>query len=312
MKNKIYIWILFVILIWTIYWLYHSFVSLDKKINYYNISNTKYETLYSKRREDIFKIDYMTAIKNPDKYHIIDTREKEEFDVWHIPWTINIRVWDLIWDTDKIDEIIKMSKLYKILLLCHDWDRSIEIASFYKDIYNVDLWYIEWWIDSIKNNIRSFWWLNRKKDDTIWSWEFEVLFDYPNQFKILSKDEIKSDIVANISYDMANKYRDEWSGCIYNNNDEILKKSIYAPIRNLPTEELNDLLSYIWKKSVTTICYSQSTCFFSKIFWYRIDKQWWRFDGIYVLDWSNCIDKNQNFEKTRFRNSFAPYKIKDK
>jgi hypothetical protein len=54
---------------------------LDKKINYYNISNTKYETLYSKRREDIFKIDYMTAIKNPDKYHIIDTREKEEFDV---------------------------------------------------------------------------------------------------------------------------------------------------------------------------------------------------------------------------------------
>lgn len=301
---------LFVLLIWiSTYFLMKSLFQLKNKLDYYNISNKKYETLYSERRTDIFKTDYEDAIlNNGTKYYIIDTRENEEFDIWHIPWTRHIRIWDLFWDLEVINEIKEIVKSGKqVLLLCHDWDRSIEIASYYKDNQWVDIWYIDGWVDAIRNWYSKTGWFGQKKDPRIWTGKYDVYFDYENEFKILNADEVKSDYIINISYDMTNKYRNEWSHCIYNDTDPIVKKSIYGPIRNMPTTVLNKFLADIWSWSVTTVCYSQSTCFFSKVLWYRITNQWWRFDWIYILDWSNCIDRNQDFKTTQFRDNFAPF-----
>ncbi|MFZ5341164.1 MAG: hypothetical protein ACOZBL_00950 [Patescibacteria group bacterium] len=66
-----------------------------------------------------------------------------------------------------------------------------------------------------------------------------------NQYKVLQADEIKSDYLINISYDMKNEAKPDTDKCFYNEKDPILAKSIYAPIRNLPTKELNQLFEKI-------------------------------------------------------------------
>ncbi|MFZ5341165.1 MAG: hypothetical protein ACOZBL_00955 [Patescibacteria group bacterium] len=58
-----------------------SIKNLYSKYEYYKISNTKFETLYSKRRDDIKQIDFRSAILEKDNYQIIDIREKEEYEI---------------------------------------------------------------------------------------------------------------------------------------------------------------------------------------------------------------------------------------
>lgn len=288
--------IILLVVIWVlIYFLVKSIDVFKDKYRYYKISNQKYETLYLKRRTDILSIDYKQAIDNANKYLIVDTREPEEYEVWHIPWVENIRVWDLIWDEQVKQSFIDMVKSTdkKVLLLCHDWDRSIEVGSYFKDKYDIDVGYITNWIEDIKDDKLYGWWLFKKFDTKYWSWDFEIVFQYDNQFTILKKEQVKADYILNISYDMHNENRED-SYCNYNAQDEIVQKSIYAPIRNMPTYEIKILLEKIWTGSVATICYSRSTCFFSKVLWYRITSQWWKFNWIYVIQWSNCVDTEKD------------------
>lgn len=314
-QKVIYILVLwFMLLSWIVYiFIYNDYQDnrIEKSVSSKHLFQEKfmertYESFYDKRREDINIVDYRKALDNPNKYEIIDIRNIDDYNYGNIPWVRHILAWDIrfIQDIQKqIQEIATWSK--QILLMDWDWDWSWEIASYYKDMFWVDIWIIKNWIKDIKDKVSRSWWFGWQRDSKLWSGWFYITFDYDNQFKILSWDELNSDFFIDLSYDMHNdiKWKQRWYNCFYNNNDPILEKSIYAPIRNMPSIEIDNLLSKIWTWSVISVCYHRQSCNFSRFLWKWVIDKWWTFDWIYILSWSNCIDI-VNDPKRQFTNDY--------
>ena len=77
---------------------------------------------------------------NPKEIQLIDVREPDEFNSFHIESSILIPKWDLV---ERKDELDKTKTLY---LICRTWMRSMFMAQV-MEVYWFETVNVLWWVE---------------------------------------------------------------------------------------------------------------------------------------------------------------------
>lgn len=226
--------------------------------------NVLSSSFYIENKKDnliISNKDFLNT-KTYNNYIILDTREDLEYNIWHIPNSIHIRMADL--KNWKYQELPKDKFIY---VICWSAMRWKEVANFL-DSKELTARYLENWVDSRV----SFWW------DWEWEVKFSKIYDKENYKLVFNTKEVKEKIKNWVK--------------IVDVRDEIKFKTktinwaVNISFLNTPTEKLDISLSQIksWSE-IITMCDDYINCFDAKITWIELEKRWINFLWRYNKPW---------------------------
>lgn len=265
LKNKLAVLLFLIALFVAIFFVYDFFRDIQL---YRDVESARDVVLEDKDSRGVEEVSISEIANNPDRYFIVDVREKEEFDQGHIIGAKNIRLGDILSRDYPAKYIVGSAAGNKIVFFCHDGERSRAAASRIAEQLGEQVYVIEKGFAQLRENdalAESVWEgvLDRTLPEGFWD-------DIDDRgFKL---DDIGMDIVV----DMTSEGRpDAYS--------KIGVTILHYPVFKMPEEKLKELLGRIGSSEFSAICDSKLSCFYVKFLAYKVESQGGSFAGYYFV-----------------------------
>lgn len=202
--------------------------------------------------------------KGDDNYVLLDARDKIEYEIWHIPWSINYRVADL-----KIEEKRKeLSPNKKYIVLCWTWMRWSSVSSFL----------LSKWINSIylEGGLK-----NRTDKGYIFSWVTELKYafkdsNYSNYMNSLDFLREVDNGVKIVDARDINRLKKE----------DLIQWANQMSMSYTSSKDIDKKLSiYSSDDKVIVVCDDYYNCFDWQLFWIELEKRGVDFLWIFIKKW---------------------------
>ncbi len=220
------------------------------------------------RRKDIpiREIDLKTLWQDPERYAVVDVREKEEFSQGHLRGALHLRLGELLQDRSALDALEHRIGDRIPVFYCHDGERSQLAAGRFRETFGGPVYYVK----------RGYRQIRALADPrSVWQGHLRQLLPpgHEDHRRLWIR---KRDVPVDTLVDLSMRGHETVKGLEG-------KHFIHAPILLMSDRQVDALIRSLGDRPVVALCNSKVSCFSTRILRYRLEERGKRLTGFVRL-----------------------------